>query len=546
MGEADESAGRHRDRERSSPHGERHRHRRGDDRDRDHRKKKRRRDDKDDEDRERRHRHRRDSERREKSPEKKSLADELADDFDEDMWEEKRKEPAVNKVERPLWMTGEKDGEDGSIDHFSALLGALPPKQKKQPVEKPKPEEAIMNHPRQLNTALRDPKPEIRVEEEDDDGGYKPPTWTIGDAGSSWRMMKLKNLYAAAKDSMRPVEEVAIERMGSLQAFDEAREEEMELERRNRDRRGDGIMKVKVTGELYAQRLAKERKHARRDEATASNEIPLAPQSIPVATTEPPVTQSDLNKLQAAVLRAEMMSSPDLEKLRQEYSELVDKFNTQPSQAEIIQLPSSHSQLVAHLSREHSLSSNEMTIEDMVKEERAAKRSSNVERIIRDKQYRNDLDYLDENAEKLATVTKRKEADLKNLTIQEYQKQQRIMEKCPLCFKEDGSGKGPLAPVISLGTRTYLSLPTEPELTKDGSMIVPLRHARNLADCDDDEWEEIRVCCLVFFYSLTNLEFHEMLDPTVLFPKPIRPLLRRCVPSQPPPPSSPHRNPNGA
>jgi hypothetical protein len=44
--------------------------------------------------------------------------------------------------------------------------------------------------------------------------------------------MKLKNLYTAAKESMRPVEEMAIERLGSLRAFDEAREEEMELERR--------------------------------------------------------------------------------------------------------------------------------------------------------------------------------------------------------------------------------------------------------------------------------------------------------------------------
>ena len=544
MDEADEpSSGRHRDHERSSPHTERHRHRRDDDRDRrDHKKKRRRVDE--GEDRGRRHRHRRDNDGREKSPEKKSLADELADDFDEDMWEEKPKGPVANKVERPAWMTGDKDGEDGSTDPFSSLLGAVPPKEKKQPVKRPNPEEAVMNHPRQLNPAARDSKPEIRVEDEDD-GGYKPPTWTIGDAGSSWRMMKLKNLYAAAKDSMRPVEDVAIERMGSLQAFDEAREEEMELERRNRDRRGEGIMKVKVTGELYAQRLAKEKKHPRRNGVTASKEIPLEPHSIPVATTDPPVTQTDLNKLQAAILRAEMMSSPDLEKLRQEYSALVDKFNTQPSQPEIIQLPSSHSQLVAHISREHSLSSNEMTIEDMVKEERATKRSSNVERIVRDRQYRNDLDYLDENAEQLATVTKRKEADLKNLTIQEYRKQQRIMEKCPLCFKEDGSGKGSLAPVISLGTRTYLSLPTEPELTKDGSMIVPLRHARNLADCDDDEWEEIRVCSLVFFHLLTNLEFHEVLDPTVLFPKSICSFLRRRIPSQPPPPSSPHRSSHG-
>jgi Protein similar to CwfJ C-terminus 1 len=492
MGDGDEA--RHRDRDHSK-----HRHRHHDDRERDrdrhHRKKKRRREDDEGDDRERRHRHRRDDEKREKSPEKKSLADELADDFDEDMWEEKRAEgqdgEGTKEVERESWMTGEKNVDEAAADPFSSLLGAVRTKEKKQPVVKPNPEEALLNHPRLLNKPV-EATPEIRVEDTDDDE-YKPPSWLVGDSGSEWRMMKLKNLYTAAKESMRPVEEMAIERLGSLRAFDEAREEEMELERRKRDRRGEGVMKHKITGELYAKRLAKEKKRAEKDGSIASKEILLAPPSVPVAVTEPLVTQTDLNKLQASILRAEMTSSPDLEKLRQEYSALVDKFNTQPSQPEIIALPASHSQLVAHLSREQSLSSTEMTIEDMVKEERAFKRSSNVDRIMRDKTYRNDLDYIDENAEKLATVTKRKEVDLKNMTIQDYKKQQQIMEKCPLCFKEDGSGRGPLAPVIGLGTRTYLSLPTEPELTKDGCMIVPLRHARNLADCDDDEWEEIRV-----------------------------------------------------
>lgn len=492
MGDGDEA--RHRDRDRDK---DRHRRRddRGREKDRYHGKKKRRREDDEGDDRERRHRHRRDDEKREKSPEKKSLADELADDFDEDMWEEKKAEEQdveAKEVQRESWMTGEKNGEEAAADPFGSLLGAVRTNEKKQPVVKPNPEEALLNHPRLLNKPAGDATPEIRVEDTDD-GSYKPPSWLIGDSGSDWRMMKLKNLYAAAKESVRPVEGVAIERLGSLQAFDEAREEEIELERRKRDRRGEGVMKHKITGELYAQRLAKENKRAQRQGATSSKEIPLPPQSVPIAVTEPLVTQTDLNKLQASILRAEMTSSPDLEKLRQEYSALVDKFNTQPSQPEIIALPSSHSQLVAHLSREQSLSSTEMTIEDMVKEERASKRSSNVERITRDKTYRNDLDYIDENAEKLATVTKRKEVDLKNMTIQDYKKQQQIMEKCPLCFKEDGSGRGPLAPVIALGTRTYLSLPTEPELTKDGCMIAPLRHARNLADCDDDEWEEIRV-----------------------------------------------------
>jgi hypothetical protein len=132
----------------------------------------------------------------------------------------------------------------------------------------------------------------------------------------------------------------------------------------------------------------------------------------------------------------------------------------------------------------------------MVKEERASKRAHNVDRIARDRRFKDDLEYLDENAERLAEVGKRREVDLKSMSVQEYKKQERIVANCPLCYKDDG--RMPLAGVVSLGTRVYLSLPTEPELTKDGAMIVPLRHAKNLADCDDDEWEEIRVPLSIF------------------------------------------------
>ena len=74
----------------------------------------------------------------------------------------------------------------------------------------------------------------------------------------------------------------------------------------------------------------------------------------------------------------------------------------------------------------------------------------------------------------------------------------RILDRCPLCYHDD-TNKPPLAPVVSLATRVYLTLPTEPEIvspakgTVGGACIVPLQHRVNLLECDDDEWEEIRV-----------------------------------------------------
>jgi CWF19-like protein 2 len=450
-------------------------HRRRDDEDEKRRKKRR---------RHHRHEHAKDDREGGKETREKTLAEQ----FDEDMWEEKPSQTAPEPpvvAQRESWLTG----ENPESDLFTSLLGDI--KQKK-PIEKPKTEQPFGTSIRELNKSLH-ASAEVSgadfAEDADEDNKYVPPNYIIGDGGSSWRMMKLKNLRAAAKEQMRAVEDLAAERMGSLRAYDEAREEEMELETRKRDTRREEVMKVKVTGELYLQRMKKEEKKRRRDEEERYPVQRTSRITASEATTQ--TTLSDLNRLRAGVLRAEMTSSPDVEKLTQEYETAVKTFNAQPTAAEVVVLPQSHSTLLPHLSREQAKPEFEMTIEDMVREERAQKRLSTVDRIAKDKGFKDDLDYLDENAEKLAGTSKRREVDLKSMSIQDYRKQERIIESCPLCYKDDG--RGPLAPVVSLATRTYLSLPTEPEITSQGAIIVPLRHARNLADCDDDEWEEIRV-----------------------------------------------------
>lgn len=96
---------------------------------------------------------------------------------------------------------------------------------------------------------------------------------------------------------------------------------------------------------------------------------------------------------------------------------------------------------------------------------------------------------------------------------------QRVLNTCPLCEQDD---KPPIAPVISLGTRVFLTLQTEPELSNGGAIIVPIQHRVNMMECDDDEWEEVRVsyntCYLLVTYHLIfsfRAEFHESLDSDV-------------------------------
>lgn len=99
---------------------------------------------------------------------------------------------------------------------------------------------------------------------------------------------------------------------------------------------------------------------------------------------------------------------------------------------------------------------------------------------------------MDENADKLAKRVQRSEINLKNTAISDLQKMNRILDNCPLCHRED-QNIPPIAPLVSLATRVYLTLPTEPEIADGGACIVPVQHRVNLLECDDDEWEEIRV-----------------------------------------------------
>lgn len=101
---------------------------------------------------------------------------------------------------------------------------------------------------------------------------------------------------------------------------------------------------------------------------------------------------------------------------------------------------------------------------------------------------------MDENAAKLAKRVAKSEINLRNMAIGDFQKMNKILDSCPLCHHED-TNKPPVAPMVSLATRVYLTLPTEPEISEGGACIVPIQHRINLLECDDDEWEETRVSC---------------------------------------------------
>ncbi|KAI6709021.1 hypothetical protein JHW43_008440 [Diplocarpon mali] len=383
----------------------------------------------------------------------------------------------------------------------------------------PKPDYDLRIHKNELNLQLRD-----LVD------GKKPPEfeapaveYTFGDSGAQWRMTKLKAVYAKSEQSGRPVDEIAVERFGGLQEFDDAREEQIELERRRTY--GDGyVRKEKPSGELFQER--------KMDVGITGGPVQTHEdlRDLPQATfmeEKPPLRataaldQTTLNRMKARLMKAKLKNSPDVQTLEKEYSEAMMKFSQNPSDGVVV-LGMMDNRMLAGTrgeiksidnkrGRERGLveENEDMTIEDMVREERRTKGQAGgdgmraAERIAKDAKFDDDLDYMDDNAEKLAKRVQKSEINLKNAAVGEFQKMNKILDSCQLCHHED-KNQAPVAPLVSLATRVYLTLPTEPELSEGGAVIVPIQHRTNLLECDDDEWEEIRN----FMKSLTRM-YHD-------------------------------------
>lgn len=389
-------------------------------------------------------------------------------------------------------------------------------KQKKEKTPPPPPARVI--HSREINRNI-DNTPTDSAGAASSEPKERIINYTFGDSGSSWRMTKLKAVYTLAESSGKSVEQIAVERFGSLQDFDDAREEKEELERRKlygKEYKG----KEKPTGDLFQQR--KPASTSATEPSTSSLPPPNPSDSLPPPQPTTALDQTALNRLRAQMMKAKLRKAPNAAQLEQEYNAAAAAATSNTNANQNVVLSAMDSRLLAGTRGETKavdtkrgrergtvVENDDMTIDDMVREERRTKGQAGgegmrlAERIAKDVKYDDDLDYMDENADKLAKRVHKSEVNLKNMAVSEFQKMNRILDSCPLCHHED-THKPPLAPVISLGTRTFVTLPTEPEISPGGAVIVPIAHRRNLLECDDDEWEELRN----FMKSLTRM-YHD-------------------------------------
>ena len=216
----------------------------------------------------------------------------------------------------------------------------------------------------ELNTQLKDGK------SLDEYVAPAPKKTVPGGPGSQWRMMRLRRVYETAEEEGRPVEEVAVDRFGSLEAFEEAQEERRILDEREgakpeekpRGRPNEPGKKFYFTdlGSTGSSRSSSFRRPAlvgdngprtppasnlgpnrpsgtsklgsQRGTPQASTPIPsvLTPSVLPTKTTSRGLSPTSLNRLQAKVLKAKLMGSPDATTLEKEYEEELRKANEGP------------------------------------------------------------------------------------------------------------------------------------------------------------------------------------------------------------------------
>ncbi|KAJ4991276.1 hypothetical protein SVAN01_03174 [Stagonosporopsis vannaccii] len=434
---------------------------------------------------------------------------------DDELLDEQLEEAASANVQRDDWMQAPSSMDVDYVqrkkrEEKTTYVAASAEKQ-----------HALKVHKAELNHHLADlDKDEATTTEE---SAQREVDYTFGDSGSQWRMTKLKGIYRAAKETGRSVEDVALEKYGDLRDFDDAREEEAELDRRNMYGK-DYVGKEKPSGELHEERRLKAGIHRPSREDRQAAQLPqgeAVPDPRPTTNTVG-LSQTELNKLKAQMMKAKLKKSPDAGKLEAEYNAAISG-STGNTDRDVVVLNAMDNRMLAGGRQGEVVSletkrgverglvkeNEDMSIEDMVRQERRTKGQNEglilAEKIGKDAKFDNDLDYMDENATKLAARAPKSSINLRNQAIQDYQKTNRILDSCPLCHHEDKSPpQPPVAPVISLATRTFLTLPTEPEISDGGAVIVPIQHRNNLLECDDDEWEEIRN----FMKSLTRM-YHD-------------------------------------
>lgn len=243
-------------------------------------------------------------------------------------------------------------------------------------------------HDKEMNDHLRDLKDGKALEDIQEEPAQHEVDYTFGDSGSQWRMIKLKGVYREAGDSGKPVEEVAVQRFGDLRSFDDAREEETELDRRKMY--GESYVgKDKPSGEFFQERKLQENVHRDPHEHLRDPSMELKTQgqgqrmdADPPSNTTQHLDLTALNRLKAQMMKAKLKGAPNASELEEQYNSAASAMANR-KESDVVVLGVKENPMLAGSRNEvkavdtkrgrerGQVQDNEdMSIEDMVREER--------------------------------------------------------------------------------------------------------------------------------------------------------------------------------
>jgi hypothetical protein len=232
-----------------------------------------------------------------------------------------------------------------------------------------------------------------------------PPArkYEFGDKGSSWRMIKLKRVFELAERESLAVEEVALERYGSLEEFEDALAERDYLSGKSSNNKTVNRKRSIKFMDPRSSSMSSVQK-----ETTRQTTIPVAVTSNhDIADNEDIMSVDQLNKLYSKLLKARMMGSSNVEDLEKRYE--IEKQRSENSRQTVVVLPNidSRGNLKASGNRDTMApGSEEVSVSDMVMHEKMGANdgydSVVARRIMTDGGFKADLDYMDDRAEQLA------------------------------------------------------------------------------------------------------------------------------------------------
>ncbi|WVN88878.1 uncharacterized protein L203_104093 [Cryptococcus depauperatus CBS 7841] len=282
--------------------------------------------------------------------------------------------------------------------------------------------------------------------------------------------------------------------------------------------------------------------------------------------SKPPLSTADLNKLQAKVLRAKLMDDPNADALEKEYefererSERaagtagglwagndegiqgplgrVDEkgnrvevqvlptldargrlYDVGTGQNDIPQLPGNRRKnpnkfetrdSQGNLLR-YNADDDDQSLGELVRQERfgaGSKDQKNIDAemaraIATDGGFQDNLDYLDDNVEKIARKKMKTDAMKRAFAINDYARTKKALDTCQFCYQDD---RPPQTAIVALGSRTYMCCTQFEELVPGHCLIVPLQHHLSMLEMEDDDWEEVRnfMKCLMRMHAKDN------------------------------------------